>query len=134
MRERFQRKQTVNDFRNKCNTKNYNLYNKINTFVSPIYTFSFAGNKIVYTPNQSSDREKYFNHIIYKGKMPTLAGNKHLSVHFFLHGSRLFHLWTEKVRVQSVTNGHQSGYCGYSRAVKNTNINKRSNTFSTREN
>ena len=28
--------------------------------------------------------------------MPTLAGNKHLSIHFFLHGPRLFHLSTEK--------------------------------------
>ena len=31
-----------------------------------------------------------------KGKIPTLAGKKHLSVHFFPHGPRLFHLWTEK--------------------------------------
>ena len=42
--------------------------------------------------------------------MPTLAGNNHLSVHFFLNGPRLFHLSTEKVRVRSVGNGHQSGY------------------------
>ena len=42
--------------------------------------------------------------------MPTLAGNKHLSVHFFPHGPRLFHLSTEKSTVQSVGNGHQSGY------------------------
>ena len=55
--------------------------------------------------------------------MPTLAGNKHSSVHFFLQGPRLFHLSTEKVRVRSVGNGRQSGY---SRAdtIKN-NINKR---------
>ena len=33
--------------------------------------------------------------------MATLAANKHLSVHFFLHGPRLFHNSTEKVRVQS---------------------------------
>ena len=42
--------------------------------------------------------------------MPTLAGNKYLSVHFFLHGPRLFHLSTEKVRVRSLKNGHQIGY------------------------
>ena len=42
--------------------------------------------------------------------MPTLARIKHLSVHFLLHGQRLFQLSTEKVRVQSVRNGHQSGY------------------------
>ena len=62
--------------------------------------------------------------------MPTLAGNKHLSVHFFLHGPRLFHLSTEKVRVQSVRDGHQ---IGYSRAdTINININKRSKKFSIR--
>ena len=30
--------------------------------------------------------------------MPTLAGNKHPSVHFFLHGPRLLHFSTEKKR------------------------------------
>ena len=56
--------------------------------------------------------------------MPTLAGNKHLSVHFILHGPRLFHLSMEKVRFQSVRNGYQSDY---SRAdILNNNIKKRS--------
>ena len=59
--------------------------------------------------------------------MPTLAGNKHLSIHFFPHGPRLFHLSTEKSTVRSVGNGHQSGY---SRAdTINTNINTRSKLF-----
>ena len=59
--------------------------------------------------------------------MPTLAGNKHLSVHFFPHGPRVFHLSTEKSTVPSVGNGHQSGY---SRAdIINNNINKRSKLF-----
>ena len=64
--------------------------------------------------------------------MPTLAGNKDPSVHFFLHGPRLFHLSTEKVPVQSVRNGYQSGY---SRAdtIKDR-INKRSKKFSIRGN
>ena len=55
--------------------------------------------------------------------MPTLAGNKHLSVHFFLHGPRFFHLSTKKIRVRSVGNGHQSGYSHADTA--NNNINKR---------
>ena len=56
-----------------------------------------------------------------------MAGNKHISVHFFPHGPRLFHLSTEKVRVRSVGNGHQSGY---SRAdTINKNINERSKIF-----
>ena len=55
--------------------------------------------------------------------MPTLAGNKHPSVHSFLHGPRLFHLSTEIVRVRSVGNGHPSGYSPAD-TIKN-NINKR---------
>ena len=56
--------------------------------------------------------------------MPTLAGNKHPSIHFFPRGPRLFHLSTGKSTVRSVGNGHQSGY---SRAdTINTNINIRS--------
>ena len=59
--------------------------------------------------------------------MPTLAGNKHLSIHFFLHGPRPLHLSMEIVRVQTVGNGHRSGY---SRAdTINNNINKRSKNF-----
>ena len=42
--------------------------------------------------------------------MPTLAGNKHPSVHFFPHGPRLFHLSTGESTVQSVGKGHQNGY------------------------
>ena len=42
--------------------------------------------------------------------MPTLVGNKHPSVHFFLHGPRVFHLSTEKARGRSVGNGHQNGF------------------------
>ena len=62
--------------------------------------------------------------------MPTLAGNKHLSVHFFPQGPRLFHLSTQKVRFQSVRNGHQNGY---SRAdITNNNIKKRSKKLSIR--
>ena len=62
-----------------------------------------------------------------KEKMPTLAENKHPSVHFFLRGPGLLHLSTKKVRVQSVGNGHQSGS---SRAdTINNDINKRSKKF-----
>ena len=100
-------------------------------FFSYLY-ISLAGNIFVYTPNQGTNRKKYFNHIIYQRKgMPTLAGNKHPSVHFFPHGPRLFHLSTEKCTVRSVGNGHQSSY---SRAdIINININKRSKLFTYRE-
>ena len=54
---------------NKCTVlEGNNLYKNNCTFISPIYKFSLAGNIIVYTPNQGTNREKYFNHIIYKGK------------------------------------------------------------------
>ena len=100
MRERFRSNLTVNVFM-KINTapKATKLYNLNSTFVSPIYTVSLVGNMIVYTPIQGTNREKYFNHIIHKGRMPTLAGNKHFSVHFFRHRQRLFHILTERVRV-----------------------------------
>ena len=59
--------------------------------------------------------------------MPTQAGNKHPSLHFFLHGPRLFHLSTEKVRVRSIGNGHQ---ISYTRAdTINIDLNKRSKKF-----
>ena len=58
--------------------------------------------------------------------MPTPAGNKHHSVHFFLHGPRLFHLSTEKVRVQSVRNGHQSGFSRADTIFININKDQRS--------
>ena len=84
-------------------------YNNNSTFVSLNYTFSLVENKNVYTENQGTNREKYFNHFISKGKIPTPAEKKHLCVHFVLHGPRLFHLSTKKLLVQSVRNGHQSG-------------------------
>ena len=33
-----------------------------------LFILSLAGNIIVYTPNHCTNREKYFNHIIYTGK------------------------------------------------------------------
>ena len=53
--------------------------------------------------------------------MPTLAGNKHPSVHFLPHGPRPFHLSTEKSTVRSVGNGHQSGYSHADTINKNMN-------------
>ena len=54
--------------------KGYKLYDNSCTFVYTSYTFPLAGNRIVYTPIQGTKREKYLNHIIYKGKMSTLLG------------------------------------------------------------
>ena len=60
--------------------------------------------------------------------MPPFAGNKHPSVHFFLHGPRLFHLSTEEVRVRSVGNGNQSD-CSRADTL-NDKIYKKWNKFS----
>ena len=114
--------QTVDDLKG-TTPEGYNLYNINSSFVSTISTFPWRETYIFDTPNQVTSREKYFNHNIYKGKMPTSAVSKHPSIQFFLHGPRLFHLSTEKVWIRSFGNGHQSGY---SRAdTINKNINKR---------
>ena len=76
-KEKFQSKQTVNVFR-KYNTvpKATKLYNNHSTFSSPIYTFCLAGNIIVYTPTQGTNREKYSNHIVYEGKKADFGGKE----------------------------------------------------------
>ena len=55
--------------------------------------------------------------------MPTFAGDKHPSGHFFLHGPGRFYHSTEKVRVRSGGNEHQSGY--FRADTINNNKNKR---------
>ena len=81
---------------------------------------------------QGANRERYLNIIIYKGKLPPLAGTKHFSVLFSFHRPCLFHLSMENVRFEPVRNGHQSGYSGAD--TKNNNIKKRSKEFSWRRN
>ena len=46
--------------------KGYNLYNNHCTFISPFYTFPWRETIIVYTSDQGTNREKYFNHNIYQ--------------------------------------------------------------------
>ena len=43
-------------------------------------------------------KEKNFTLLIYKGKMPILAGIEHLSINFYSHRWRLSYLSTENVR------------------------------------
>ena len=63
------------------------------------FTFSLAGNIIVYTPGQGTKWGKNFIHNNYKVNMPTSAGNKQISLHFLLCRPRVFHLSTENLRV-----------------------------------
>ena len=105
-----------------------NLKNNNSTFISPIYTFPWRETLLFARQINVKKREKYFNHIFYQRKDADFCGKQTPFRPFFLHGPRLFHLSTEKVRVQSVGNGHQSGYS--SADTKNNDINKRSNKIS----
>ena len=58
------------------NTKSYNFYNNNCTFISPIYTFPWRENIFVYTPDQGTNREKYFNHNIYQRERNADSGGK----------------------------------------------------------
>ena len=93
-RKSFQRIQTVKMIFIKNGTipKSYNLYNNNCTFISPIYTLPWRETKLFTRQIKVQIGKSTF----IKGKMPTLAGNKYLSIYFFLHGPRLFHLSTEK--------------------------------------
>ena len=59
-----------------------------------------------------------------KEKMPNLAGYKHPSVHFFLHGPRLFHLSTGK-RTDPIRRKWTSKWSFPRRHKKNINKNER---------
>ena len=108
------------------------FYNKNSVFISPIYTFPWRETWLFTGQFDVQIGKSTLIILFIKEKMPTFAGNKHPSVHLFLHGPRLFHLSTEKVRVRSVRNEHQSGY---SRAdTININITKRSKIFPQGEN
>ena len=89
---------------------------------------SLAGNIIVYAPNQGTNREKYFNHIIYQRKRCRLWREINTLPSISSLTGRDFSIFRqEKIRVRSVGNGHESGY---SRAdAINKNINKRSKIF-----
>ena len=132
MREKFQRKQIVNDFKIEYNTKGYNLCINNSTFVSPIYTFSLAGNIIAYTPIRGTNSEDYFNHIIYKRKKIRLWREINSSPSISYFRDRVFSIFRrKKVRVRSVGSGQQSDY---SRAdTINKNIKKTSKIFPYRE-
>ena len=49
-------------------TVQYFSYINKSTFFSPIYTFSLAGNIVVFTPSWSTNRGKYFSQKNYKDK------------------------------------------------------------------
>ena len=106
----------------------YSLYNNNFTFISPIYNFPWRETYLFTRQMKVQIGKSTLIILFIKGKrMPTLAGNKHPSVHFSPHGTRPFHLSTEKSTVRSVGNGHQSGY---SRAhTINKNIHKDQSHF-----
>ena len=77
-------------------TKGCNLCIYKSNFVSPIHTFSLAGNIIDNSPIQGTNRGEYFNQIIYKGKVPTVAGLNTLpSISSFI--DRVFSIFRQKM-------------------------------------
>ena len=94
----FQRIQTVKMiFIKDCTIpKSYNLYKNNCTFVSPIDTNPWRETYLFIRQIEVQIGKSALVILFIKGKMPTLPGNKHLSIHFFLHGPRLFQLSTEK--------------------------------------
>ena len=68
---------------NQVCTVAYQIHSHNSIFVSPIYTFSPAGNLIVYTPSQDTNMEKFFNYINYKEKNAN-SGGKLTLFHPFL--------------------------------------------------
>ena len=52
----------------------YKYHYNNSAFVSPIYTFSLAGNVIVYTTIQGTNREKYFDDNNYKSENAHAGG------------------------------------------------------------
>ena len=104
-----------------------NLYNIHRTFISPIYTFPWRETYLFTRQIKVQIGKSTLIILFTKEKMPTLAGNKHSSNHFFFHGPRPFHFSTEKVRVRSVGIGHQSGYSRVD--TINSDINQRSKVF-----
>ena len=68
--------------------KSYNIYKNSSTFVFPIYTVPWR-KTLLFTRQINVQIGKSTLIILsIKRKTPTLAGNKHLAVHFILHGPR----------------------------------------------
>ena len=94
----FQRSQTVKKwfYKEWYNTESYNFYNNNCTFIAPIYSFPWRETYLFTRQIKVQIGKSTIIILSIKGEMPNLAGNKHLSIHFFLHGPRLFHFSTEK--------------------------------------
>ena len=76
--------------------KSYNLHNNNCTFFSPIHTFPWRETYLFTRQIKVQIGKSTLIILFIKGKMPTLAANKQLSVHFLFQGPRIFHLSTEK--------------------------------------
>ena len=74
-----------------CCFNSTNCSLQFSIFVSPIYTFSMGRNIIVYTPSQSTNGEKYFDHI---SRMENASpdGKKYLFLQFPFQKPLLSHL------------------------------------------
>ena len=76
--------------------------NNNSTFVSPIHTFSLAGNIFVYTPFHGTNREKVLSSYYLQSKIAD-SGRKSAPLRpFFLPWTAFFSSFDQKMYVQSV--------------------------------
>ena len=113
MRENdFNKMQTVIDINFGTIPKGYNLYIKQRNLISPISTFPWRETWLF--THQLTVQIRKSTSIILSIKGECRLWREIVTsfkwILFFFHGSRLFRLSMEKVRVQFVRIGHQSGY------------------------
>ena len=104
----------------------HDLYYHNSTFISPIYNFPWRETYMLTRQMKAQIGKSVLIILFIKEKVPTLPSTfrpkQTLFRPFLPSRTASFHLSTEKLRVRSVGNGHQSGY---SRAdIINNNINK----------
>ena len=75
-----------------------------------LYTFFFAVNITVYTPNQGTNREKYFYQSKSKLKCRLWREINSFSMHLFSHRTRPVHLSGKNGGILSVRDGNQSAF------------------------
>ena len=88
----------------------YNFYNINSTFISPIYTFPWR-ETYLFTRQIKVQLEKSTLIILFiKGKYADSGGKQKPFRPFLPSRTAFFPSFDGKVRVRSVTNGHQTGY------------------------
>ena len=132
MKESQRTKQSKGDFLKRDTILKFcNFYNNHCTFISPIYTFPWRENIIIYTPDQGTNRKKYFNHIIYQRKGCRLWREKTPFLPFLPSRTASFPSFDRK-KYDPIHRKWTSKWL-FPRRHNKYNINKRSRSFPYRE-